>query len=88
MPEPETSLPCAARWDAVVPLTPSTEPGRSRADGRRGEHVSPLENKQRKLGSCSVMPGVAGEGKKTSFSQLAPWKKSGVILCCICQVMR
>lgn len=59
----------------------------SQREAERGEDkVFPLQrgSKEASLGGCSVMPDVAGAGKKTSFSQLAPWKKMGVTLCCIC----
>lgn len=87
---PSPSHPFAAQPAGMLWFCSHPPQGQDEAEQMGGEENTFRLQRRRKensLGRCSVMAGGAGEGKKPSFSQLAPWKESGVILRCICQAM-
>lgn len=65
--QPGTSLAALGRWGSTASIQ---EPGQSKVDGRRGEHVPSPEEEQRNLSECSV----------TSFSYLPHERREGLSL--------
>lgn len=78
MPHQSPRHPFAAPHTATLWFHSHPPQSQDKAEQEGGEeNMSHLQrrSKENSLGSCSVMPGFAGDGKKTSFSQLAPMEE-------------